>query len=121
MREPLWELRREIDDDGIGHSLLVGGDTIGVRTTTPTMQRLVRDGRSMILLVLPRAHATGRRLGYYRNRFFFESLYFNQVKRVFLTRNHGGRHSRSFVFFSQEYQYCCVPGVYIPWPPRVSS
>ena len=46
--------------------LLVGDDKIPVRTTT--MQRLVRDGRSMILPVLLRAHATDRLL---KNRIFF--------------------------------------------------
>ena len=47
-----------LTDDGIGDNKNC------VRTTTPTMQRLVRGGRSMILLVLLRAHATGMRLKY---------------------------------------------------------
>ena len=36
----------KIDDDGVDRPLLLVGDgKIGVRTTTPTMQRLVWDGR----------------------------------------------------------------------------
>ena len=53
--------RRKVQDHGIG-PLLASNENIGVRTTTPTLQRLARNGRSRVLHVQLRAHATGRNL-----------------------------------------------------------
>ena len=54
------KLTTKNDDYGIGHRCLFGDEKIGVRTTT--MQRLVREGRSMVLLVPLCVHAACKRL-----------------------------------------------------------